>query len=56
MKVKELIKELKTIPEDYEVVLSSDEEGNNYSTFDRYVEYSEQKRVVLFPSHNWIDV
>lgn len=31
MKVKELIKQLKTLPEDTEVWLSSDEEGNDFN-------------------------
>ena len=34
MKVKDLIKELKRYPPEFEVIMSKDEEGNNYSPWD----------------------
>ena len=34
MKVKELIEELQKLDKDMEIILSSDEEGNNYSPLD----------------------
>lgn len=50
MKVKELIKFLKTLPKDKEVLLSKDAEGNGY--FKATNEWSEtETQIVLYPSH-----
>ena len=46
---------LKELPEDYQVWLSSDDEGNSYSPLLQSTEFSlyidsEKKRIIFFPS------
>ena len=36
MTIKELIEKLKELPQDHQVVMSEDAEGNNYSPLDRH--------------------
>lgn len=50
MKVSELIEKLKVMPQDMFVILSSDEEGNNFNHL-RNVELSEEEPqcVILWP-------
>lgn len=47
MKVKELIELLKTLPEDHEVILSKDGEGNSYSPLSSHGTY------MYLPESTW---
>lgn len=60
MTVRQLIDSLKDYPEDAQIVLASDPEGNNYHTadgvLDKYIMFEEGTdkvitAVVLFPEH-----
>jgi len=66
MKVSELIKLLKEVPMDYEVLLSSDEEGNRYTPMSEYlgecvykdgevsdVKLNETNAIILYPGGSW---
>jgi hypothetical protein len=47
MKVKELIEQLKLMPQDSEVVMSKDGEGNNFSPF------AEMTKCLYEPENTW---
>ena len=49
MTVYELIERLKTFPPNRVVVLSADEEGNNYAELE-VVEDTDARRITLYPS------
>ena len=50
MTVKELIEELKKLPQDYEVLQSRDDEGNGFFKVEQAAELDDaQKYIVLWP-------
>ena len=58
MKVKELIAELNKCKQEDEIILSSDEEGNSFSTLDAKSIDSDYAKnsVVLFPWHEGVEL
>jgi hypothetical protein len=56
MKVKELVEELKQYNQEAEVILSSDEEGNSYSTLDKQSIDLYKGKVILYPWHEGIEI
>jgi len=58
MKVRKLIDILKKLPQSAEVFVSSDEEGNSFSTIDNSSidTYGKGKSVVIFPYQENVEV
>ena len=56
MKVKELIEQLKDCPQNWEIILSSDEEGNCYLKIGEIVQLDAEKSIVLYPSHEMVNI
>ena len=58
MKVRELLEQLGELDPNTEVILSSDEEGNNYHVLEDIdrVTNKYSKRVILYPNHEPIEI
>lgn len=54
MTIRDLIVELSKLPPESEVILSSDEEGNNYYALDE-VCLGDSSHIVLYPGGHYLD-
>lgn len=51
MKIKELKKQIKNIDDRFEVILSSDSEGNSYHDVGFVYEIVNERAVIIYPKH-----